>query len=113
MRKLMGAKGALILTTVLFFCLLAGKARIATGFASGNGDSAAIRQANSSTLQNAPISTTAAQDNKETKHVSLSASAHFEPLLLLLLGSALFSLGTVINLVISRKLKAKFAKARQ
>jgi len=36
-----------------------------------------------------------------------SASVHFEPLLLLLLGSTLFSIGTAIKLALSRKLDPK------
>ena len=44
----------------------------------------------------------ATRENAET-----TASVHFEPLLLLLLGSTLFSIGTAIKLVLSRKLDPK------
>ena len=40
------------------------------------------------------------------EHTS-KASLHFEPLLLLLLGSTMFSIGTAIKLVLSRKLEPK------
>jgi hypothetical protein len=42
-----------------------------------------------------------------TEDHSSKASVHFEPLLLLLLGSTLFSIGTAIKLILSRKLDPK------
>ena len=57
-----------------------------------------------SQLANAQSSTglATAQDNGP-----VTASVHFEPLLLLLLGSTLFSIGTAIKLALSRKLDPK------
>jgi hypothetical protein len=44
---------------------------------------------------------------------SSNASVHFEPLLLLLLGSTMFSIGTAIKLVLSRKLDPKHLGAQR
>jgi len=48
-----------------------------------------------------PSSLTPSQENHS------NASLRFEPLLLLLLGSALFSIGTALKLVLSRRLNPK------
>jgi hypothetical protein len=104
----MKARRALTLVAFFLFCFLAVEARIETVLAIDQANGT-IQHANSSTLPSAatPVS---AQDKNEPKHISIFASTQFEPLLLLLLGSTLLSFGTAINLVISRRLKAKLIK---
>jgi hypothetical protein len=48
-----------------------------------------------------------AQEKPEAGHVTALAFANYEPLLLLLLGSILFSLGTVIKSRLSKRIRAK------
>jgi len=60
-----------------------------------------IAHANNASLQN-PAILTSAQDNR-----SSAASLRVEPLLLLLLGSTLFAVGSAIKLVLSRKINSK------
>lgn len=64
-------------------------------------ESAAVAERPTTGSHPAPASVV---EQEEVKHASRIALFHFEPLMLLLLGSALFSVGTTIKLVVSRRL---------
>ena len=101
----MWARRALSIITLFLFCLLVSDASRNIAHADGANDGA-IDQANAWNIQTAHASIPA-QDKVETKLGLNSALARFEPLLLLLLGSILFSIGTATSLVLSRRLKSK------
>jgi len=71
------------------------------GTQAGDSSSGVVESAGAVNAQN-PSSLAPSQEN----HTPI-APFHFEPLLLLLLGSALFSVGTAIKLVLARKLNPK------
>jgi hypothetical protein len=88
-------QAALILIGVLVVCISLNEVRKETVLA--NDMSSGIAQ-----QANAQASTGLAPTKANS-----STSVHFEPLLLLLLGSTLFSIGTAIKLALSRKLDPK------
>ena len=88
-----------LLITFLFSFVTINELQKANTLASEQPDSM-IAHANSSSPQN-PASLTTAQDTRS------AASLRVEPLLLLLLGSTLFAVGTAIKLVLSRKITPK------
>ena len=92
-------KTAFILITFLFSFVTINELRKSNTLASDHPDSM-IAHANSTGSQN-PASLPSAQDARS------AASLRVEPLLLLLLGSTLFAVGTAIKLVLSRKITPK------
>jgi len=74
------------------------------GFAQASGISDAVSESQSTSEAKGPSHLTVPKDQPNLNQ-SLSQSLHFEPLILLLLGSTLFSIGTTIKLIISKKLK--------
>jgi hypothetical protein len=86
------------LTLIAFLLLGASANKAPVGHASADTDGLASAGAHAS-----PASITGQEVTSETA----TAPFHFEPLLLLLLGSTLFSAGTTIKLVQSRKLDNK------
>jgi hypothetical protein len=101
----MKAKGALTLIALFLFCILADRLRIESGHANNSSDSA-VEQANAKNLQSSSIPVSA-REKAETKRFSIFTAAHVEPLVLLLFGSTLLLLGTFINLMLSRRMRAK------
>jgi len=92
-------KAAFILITFLFTFVTINELPKANTLASDQPDSM-IAHANSTSSQT-PTSLTSAQDTRS------AASLRVEPLLLLLLGSTLFAIGTAIKLVLSRRITPK------
>ncbi|HSQ19138.1 MAG TPA: hypothetical protein VLR92_02070 [Blastocatellia bacterium] len=93
--------------TLIAFLALTLISNVQTGIAdtSGNTDRTAERKV-ASVAQDSPPAIIA-QDKADTKYGSSATPVHFEPLLLLLLGSTLFSAGTAIKFVVSRKFDRK------
>lgn len=93
--------------TLIAFLALTLISNVQTGIAdtSGNTDRTAERKV-ASVAQDSPAAIIA-QDKADTKYGSSATPVHFEPLLLLLLGSTLFSIGTAIKFVVSRKFDRK------
>jgi len=89
--------------------ILATNINIETCFAA-NATGTTIEQANAAGLQVASAEAGAHVEDR-SNHSSSSAFARFEPLLLLLLGSTLFLLGTAINLMLSKRIKGKSIQA--
>ena len=75
--------------------------------ASGADSSAAVRIEQASTLEIASASASGQQSAVGAEHFFPPASRAFEPFLLLLLGSILLSIGTVIKMLLTRKLKQR------
>ena len=101
----MRAKAAFTLIVLFILGMVVGKVRVEIVYANET-TSNMTEQALAADLKSAS-NTIPAQDKAEQSQVSPYASQHLEPLLLLLLGSTLFSLGTAINLVLSKRMKAK------
>ena len=75
--------------------------------ASGTGASAAATVEQTSALEIASASSSGQQNGVGAEHFFPPASRAFEPFLLLLLGSILLSIGTVIKMLLTRKLKQR------
>jgi len=101
----MRARAALTLIALFILCIIVGKMRVENVHANET-SSNVIERAIAADLKSAS-NTIPAQDKAEPTQVSHYASPHLEPLLLLLLGSTLLALGTAINLVLSKRMKAK------
>jgi hypothetical protein len=101
----MSNKRAWTLIALFLFCMFVIIARIEVGHTNervdGVVEQAAARNPQSSSDQ------LPAQEKTEAGRVSALAFASYEPLLLLLLGSILFSLGSVIKFLLSKKIRAK------
>jgi hypothetical protein len=100
----MRASRALFLFAFFSLSMLVGAARI--GIRQEN--EAGGNQTKAASQQSAIISVSARDGG--SKQSNPAASTHFEPLVLFLFGSMLFSLGTAINFVLSRNLKRKSAQ---
>ena len=74
---------------------------------SGTGKSGATIIEQASALEIASASNSGQQNTGSTEHFFPPASRAFEPFLLLLLGSILLSIGTVIKMLLTRKLKQR------
>jgi len=92
-------KTAFVLITFLILFVSINELRKANTLASDHSDS--VLAHTSSTGSQNPASLPSAQDARS------AASLRVEPLLLLLLGSTLFAVGTAIKLVLSRKITPK------
>ena len=96
--------------TILFLIwILIASASIGIIFANTAADPA-LEQAKAANLQSASADSPA-QGESKSNHSSTLGFMRFEPLLLLLLGSILFSSGTVINFMLSKRLKGKSIQA--
>ena len=105
----MRASGALILIAFFSLCILVGEAQI--GVRQGNAaGSSLFKEATAASQPNVPALALAG-DSARTQQVTLAASKRFEPLLLLLFGATLLSVGTAINLMLAKKSKRKSAQA--
>ena len=101
----MRSRAALTLIALFTLCMVVGNVRVEIVHANEtSGD--VVERAIAADLKSAS-NTIPAQDKAEPNQVSHYASPDLERLLLLLLGSTLFSLGTAINLVLSKRMKAK------
>lgn len=107
----MRASRALVLIALFSLCTLIGAARISVRQGNESGGSL-LEQANATSQPSIPASIPVSARDSATKQANLAASLHFELLLLFLFGSVLLSLGTTINLMLSRKLKRKSMHAR-
>jgi hypothetical protein len=75
--------------------------------ASGAGSSAAVAIEQAPALEIASASASGQQNAVGAEHFFPPASRAFEPFLLLLLGSILLSIGAVIKMLLTRKLKQR------
>ena len=92
-------RAAIILITFVFVCTSFNEVRKASIHASDKSEGV-VERASAANTQS-PSSLTPSQEGYS------NASLRFEPLLLLLLGSALFSIGTAMKLILSRRLNPK------
>jgi hypothetical protein len=101
----MNLKSAKTLAAFFLLCMFVISARIEVGHTNERSDSLAERAAAmnpQSSSDQLP-----AQEKTEAGHVSALTFASYEPLLLLLLGAILFSLGTLIKFMLSKRIRAK------
>jgi hypothetical protein len=103
----MFSKASLTLIVFLLLCTATGNFNQESGLATAGTDAVVERASAGSHPPH-----TSVIDQDEAKHTSPVTSLHIEPLLLLLLGSALFSVSTTIKLVLSRRLAHKSAQQR-
>ncbi len=96
------------LTLIAFLLLGASANKAPLGHASADTDGLVERSSAGAHASAASIT-----GQEVTGENSATAPFHFEPLLLLLLGSTLFSAGTTIKLVQSRKLDTKSVTAKR
>ncbi|HEY7910814.1 MAG TPA: hypothetical protein VIG62_02790 [Blastocatellia bacterium] len=101
----MSNKRARTLIAFLLFCIFVISARIEVGQTNeridGVVEQAAARNPHSASGQ------LPAQERTEAGHLSALTFASYEPLLLLLLGAILFSLGTLIKFMLSKRIRDK------
>jgi len=102
-------KSAFIITASFLVWVLIVSASIGIVLAATS-PSSVLEQAKATSLQGAHTDTPAHSEDKSNNHLLLGFT-RFEPLLLLLLGSIMFSLGTVINLMLSKRKKDKSIQA--
>jgi len=105
----MKASGSLILIAFFSLCILVGEAQI--GVRQGNAAGSSVLKEVTATSQQSASVPALAGDSARTQQVTQATSKRFEPLLLLLFGSTLLSVGTAINLMLARKLKRESAQA--
>lgn len=96
----MKLKASLILVVFMLLCMSIDDIQKASAQASGK-SKGRVERASTASEQTA-VGLVPAQETN-----SPAPSVRVEPLLLLLLGSTLFSIGTAINLILSRKLSPK------
>ena len=96
------------ITTVFVLILVSSILVVRAHFgASGAAQSAAAAVEQAPALEIASASTSGQQNAVGAEHFFPPASRAFEPFLLLLLGSILLSIGTVIKMRLTRKLKQR------
>jgi hypothetical protein len=95
--------------TILFVLILVSSILVvrAQFGVSGAGSAAAVRIEQASALEIASASATGQQNAVGAEHFFPPATRAFEPFLLLLLGSILLSIGTLIKMLLTRKLKQR------